>query len=125
MQCPCGKDKPFKICCGRFIDHNKHAKTAEQLMRSRYSAFALGGYGQYLLDTWYPTMTAGLDANQLSAKQYEWVKLEVMNKTQKGDSATVEFKAYFQSEQDDLNILHENSLFKRVSGKWLYVGAIK
>ncbi|HSG62441.1 MAG TPA: SEC-C metal-binding domain-containing protein, partial [Pseudomonadales bacterium] len=47
--CPCGSNKPFAKCCDRFLSGAQHAKTPEQLMRSRFSAFFLGGYGQYLL----------------------------------------------------------------------------
>ncbi|MGA4815597.1 YchJ family metal-binding protein [Pseudomonas aeruginosa] len=39
--CPCGSGDPLDDCCGRY--HQGHpAPTAEALMRSRYSAYALG-----------------------------------------------------------------------------------
>ncbi|MDQ6967588.1 MAG: YchJ family metal-binding protein, partial [Mariprofundaceae bacterium] len=50
--CPCGSNKPFASCC-RPIIANDSASTAEQLMRSRYSAFVLGD-AEYLLKTWHP-----------------------------------------------------------------------
>ncbi len=50
--CPCDTGKPYPSCCGRFHD-GRPAPTAVALMRSRYSAFALG-LGSYLLETWHP-----------------------------------------------------------------------
>lgn len=91
-------------------------------MRSRYSAYALGNHGQFLYDTWHPSMSAKLSAEQLSIVNYQWFKLEVLNKTQNGDEATVEFKAHYFSSDGQQHVLHENSYFQRVAGKWLYVG---
>ena len=122
-QCLCGRNKPFEQCCGRYLSGKQFAKTPEQLMRSRYSAYALGGYGQYLLDTWHSMMSQGLSAEDLSQQHYEWTGLEVLNKTQSGDSGTVEFKAYYNDKDQQQHVMHENSCFQRVAGRWFYVGA--
>ena len=45
FECPCG-GKLYAACCGRFLDGGERAPSAEQLMRSRYSAFALGNEGR-------------------------------------------------------------------------------
>jgi SEC-C motif-containing protein len=125
--CICCSNKPYQNCCGRFLEAGKQAKTPEQLMRSRYSAYALGGFGQYLLDTWFPATAAGLSAAELSIRNCQWQKLEVLKKSQQGDNATVEFKAYFQKDTGGKEeIMHERSTFKRNansgSGRWYYVG---
>ena len=39
--CPCQSSLSYEDCCGRFHSRNMFPKTAEQLMRSRYSAFVL------------------------------------------------------------------------------------
>jgi SEC-C motif-containing protein len=91
-------------------------------MRSRYSAYALGGYGDYLLKTWFPATAKGLMAPALSQKRCEWEKLEVLAATQKGDEATVEFKAWFREPDGASQVLHEKSVFQRIGGRWLYVG---
>ena len=39
--CPCGLGDNYDSCCGR-LHKGEPARTAEQLMRSRYSAFAVG-----------------------------------------------------------------------------------
>ena len=92
-------------------------------MRSRYSAYALGNYGEYLLATWFSATSAGLTAESLSEKTLEWVKLEVISKHQTGDKASVEFNAYYREpNSDNIQIMHEVSVFQRSSGHWLYVG---
>jgi SEC-C motif-containing protein len=60
--CPCNSDKLFKSCCERLLLRKMPAKTPAQLMRSRYSAYALGGHGEYLLETSLPSAATGLDS---------------------------------------------------------------
>ncbi len=91
-------------------------------MRSRYTAYALGNYGEYLLATWLPETSKGLTAASLSEKNLEWVKLEILNSRQKGNEGTVEFKAYYKTDDEELNILHEMSSFRRIERRWYYIG---
>lgn len=121
--CTCHRKKPFDKCCGRFLTRRLNAKTPEQLMRSRYSAYALGGYGDYLLATWFSATSAGLNAEDLSQKTVEWVKLDVLSSNQNGDKATVEFNAFcYEPGNPTIQIMHEISVFQRTAGRWLYVG---
>lgn len=39
--CPCGSNQYYSDCCQRFWATQQTAQTAEQLMRSRYTAFVL------------------------------------------------------------------------------------
>ena len=127
-QCPCGKSKPFEACCGKFLSGKQAAKTPEQLMRSRYTAYALGGCGQYLMATWFPVSAQGLSADELSEKTQEWTRLEVISSSQQGDKATVEFKAYFTApnalnlDAGQEDVMHEVSEFVRIKSKWYYIG---
>ena len=89
-------------------------------MRSRYSAYSLGGYGEYLLQTWLPSMAQGLSASALSLQTTQWLGLEVINKSQKGDQGFVEFSAFFLDSNKKKSIHHEKSVFQRVSGQWFY-----
>ncbi len=91
-------------------------------MRSRYSAYALGGHGDYLLKTWFPAMAKGLMTEELSLRTCDWVELEILNKSQKGDQGTVEFNAWFHNDQGGKQVFHEKSVFQRINGHWLYVG---
>lgn len=119
--CICQSGKPFSECCDLYLNQKQHAKTPAQLMRSRYSAFALGGYGEYLLATWSPSKVGGLSAVELSIKSTAWVGLEIVDKSQKGDQGTVEFKAFFKDKKGKRCMHHEISVFERVQGYWLYV----
>lgn len=120
--CLCCSGKLTIHCCGPLLSQTKFAKTPVQLMRSRYSAYALGGHGDYLLATWLPTMTQGLSSAALSTRTLDWVRLEIINKSQQGDNGHVEFKAYFLNAQAQEEVQHEKSVFKRLNGRWYYVG---
>jgi SEC-C motif-containing protein len=119
-KCLCGSGKLLEQCCGRFLIFGQDAKTPEQLMRSRYTAFALGGYGDYLVSTWLPARREGLNGIDLSFKSAEWAELRVIEKAQKADSAWVEFKAFFKDGDGESCCHHERSLFKRIDGRWYY-----
>jgi SEC-C motif domain protein len=121
--CLCDSGKPFKKCCERFLSGSAIATTPKQLMRSRYTAYALGNNGEYLLATWLPETSKGLTAESLSEKNIEWVKLEVLNSHQKDDEGMVEFKAYYKTDNEELSILHEMSSFRRINRRWYYVEA--
>ena len=118
--CLCDGGKPFKKCCERFLNGNQIAKTPKQLMRSRYTAYALGGYGDYLFSTWLSETRQGLTTETLSEKTIGWIKLEVLNSSQKGDEGFVEFKAYYKDEAGQEKVHHEKSTFKRIDRKWYY-----
>jgi SEC-C motif-containing protein len=115
--CPCGLPAPYAACCGRF-HHGDAAPTAESLMRSRFSAFAVGDEA-YLRRTWDPATRPrriGLDPTTV------WTGLEIVGSTLGGpldDEGTVEFRAFH-----DGGVQHENSRFRRVDGRWLYVTAL-
>jgi SEC-C motif-containing protein len=120
--CPCGTNLDYKNCCGQWHDnqsnHYLKAPSAEQLMRSRYSAFVLK-LEQYLLDTWHAnTRPQSLDFTNDNTK---WLGLTIINKAQQNDTnATVEFIAKNKVGGKSCNI-HENSSFVLEGGIWLYV----
>lgn len=121
--CICDSSKPFIKCCEPFLSGRQHAKTPKQLMRSRYSAYALGGYGEYLISTWLPTTVKGLTAQELSEITVDWQRLKIISSSQQGDNGVVEFKAWFYtpSNADEMAILHEVSDFVRIQSRWFYV----
>ncbi|GAB3151518.1 YchJ family metal-binding protein [Amycolatopsis stemonae] len=119
--CPCGLAESYPACCGRFHDGGLAAPTAELLMRSRFSAFAVGDTA-YLLRTWHPDTRPRrltLDAGQ------EWTRLEILGRTGGGllhNEGTVEFRAHYHHRGRD-GFLEENSRFRRVEGQWVYLDA--
>lgn len=114
--CPCGGGN-FAQCCGRFIDAGLRPESAEQLMRSRYSAYVLRNEA-YLVATWHPrTRPAGPVVQEAAVK---WLGLEVRRHVPAGDSAIVEFVARSRT-GGRAQRMHEVSNFVRENGQWLYV----
>ena len=54
--CPCGSGNALAECCGKYISGVAHAPTAETLMRSRYTAFAVMDDGISHADLASPTI---------------------------------------------------------------------
>jgi SEC-C motif-containing protein len=113
--CPCGGGA-YPLCCGRF-HHGEIPSGAEQLMRSRYSAYVLG-LRDYLHATWHPrTRPAEED---LQGDDARWLGLEVRSAQEHGDEATVEFMARYRVAGRG-HRLHETSRFLREDGRWFYL----
>ncbi|SMP78654.1 YchJ family protein [Noviherbaspirillum suwonense] len=113
--CPCGGGA-YPQCCGRWHG-GEVAGSAALLMRSRYSAYALGLH-DYLLATWHPrTRPAPADLQDDDAK---WLGLEVRAAQEQGDEATVEFVARYRL-AGRAHRLHETSRFLREGGRWFYL----
>lgn len=121
-RCPCLSGLPYDSCCGRLHREAATAQTAEQLMRSRYSAFAVGDT-DYLLATWHPSTRPGsleLDDDR------RWYRLDVLRIELGGPFDTtgvVEFRAYHRS-TGGKGSQHEVSRFVREGGCWLYVDGV-
>ncbi|MFD2916946.1 YchJ family protein [Psychroserpens luteus] len=128
MNCYCGNDKAYKSCCE--ISHLNEGKTetAEQLMRSRYSAFVLAN-GDYLMATHHSSTRPIKEKKAIVkwAKSVQWIKLEV-TETSKGTEndieGTVTFNAYF-FDNEKVDIIHEKSAFVKENNQWFYLGLSK
>ncbi len=116
--CPCGSGQTYPDCCAR-LHHGAPAVDAEALMRSRYSAYALG-LKDYLLVTWHAeTRPASLMVGRGAGRK--WLGLEVIRHEVVGsDRAVVEFVARYKS-FGFTRRLHETSRFLRVDNRWMYV----
>ena len=73
--CPCGSGLPYAGCCGPLHQGERVAETAEALMRSRYSAFAVGDVA-YLVRTWHP---AGRPHDLRLDPAMTWIGLEIVD----------------------------------------------
>ena len=117
--CPCGKGL-YATCCEPFHTGQVAAPTAEALMRSRYSAYALG-LSDYVQRTWHSsTRPAQLDLQQDIA-QGKWLGLTVKSHHTQGDKAEVEFIARYKPSAGPASRLHERSRFVKEEGAWFYV----
>lgn len=119
-KCPCGSSRQFAECCAPVIADHSRAETAEQLMRSRYTAFTLAN-NEYLLESWAEATRPG----ELNAEDdsIQWIQLEIHG-TEKGEKQDnegfVTFTASFLS-SGHLCKLHEKSSFVKEDGLWYYV----
>lgn len=128
MQCPCNPTTEYKNCCKKAHQNINLAITAENLMRSRYSAFVLGDIDYLQKSHHSSTRPNKREKKEILqwAKSVQWIKLEVLN-TYKGTSmdsiGKVEFKAFFM-ENGKVKIIHENSLFYKETEYWNYVKGV-
>ncbi|MFX4272517.1 YchJ family protein [Propionibacteriaceae bacterium Y1685] len=118
-RCPCRSGALLDDCCGPALDGTRPARTAEALMRSRYTAFTIGD-AAHLLSTWHPDhRPSTLDPDP----SITWRSLEIVDRAGGGlldDHGEVEFVARFRT-PDGPGRLHERSRFVRQEGQWLYV----
>ena len=110
ITCPCGSGLPYPDCCEPMI-LGAPAATTEALMRSRYSAYALGCW-DYLLDSWHPDTRP----KELSPAEIDWLGLSIVHSGEE----TVEFIAGFRQGRKIMR-LRENSRFARINNRWYYV----
>ncbi|WP_314096961.1 YchJ family metal-binding protein [Microbacterium foliorum] len=117
-RCPCGSGDVFGGCCGPLL-RGAAAPTAERLMRSRYTAFALHD-AEYLRASWHPsTRPAELDLDPALV----WRRLLIVDRVAGGPfdrEGVVEFEAFWR-EGDERGSLRECSRFVRDDGRWLYL----
>jgi SEC-C motif-containing protein len=116
--CYCGSSQPYSTCCEPYIKSIKKAPTAEALMRSRYSAYAVLA-ADYLWNTTAPSERKKHDKSAILdwAKSNQWLKLEILKAT----DTIVEFKAYYLDSNLRAQVHHEKSTFVNLQGSWYYV----
>jgi SEC-C motif-containing protein len=121
--CLCGSNTHYSACCQPFHHHEQSPLTAEALMRSRYSGYAMRNTA-YLLETWDKS-TCPTDID-FSKEEVTWTKLEIISVKkgrEKDKKGIVEFKAYYTSEAEEY-VLNELSRFIKVSGRWVYMDGV-
>ncbi|WP_374512505.1 YchJ family protein [Terrabacter sp. Ter38] len=124
--CPCGGGPDqlgYAACCGPLHAGERPAGTAGELMRSRYTAFAVGDEA-YLVRTWHPRTRP---ERVVIDPDTRWTGLTVL-RTERGglgdDDGVVEFVARWTEPSAGAlrrGELHEMSRFARRGGRWLYV----
>lgn len=123
--CPCGSELTYTDCCGRLHSKEQRAITAEQLMRSRFTAYTQRN-ADYLLATWTASKRpASIDFSKETA---EWQKLHIVSCKKGGakdNKGIVEFKAFYRQDGIDY-FMHEISRFIKTGQDWFYLdGVIK
>jgi len=124
MLCPCNSNKPFSLCCQPLLAGNKQANTAEELMRSRYTAFNKVDI-DYLMKSHHSSTRPLKEKKHIKkwASSVAWLGLQII-RTEAGLEADtngiVEFKAMFK-ENGKISSIHEISQFVKENGCWFYV----
>lgn len=126
-QCPCFSGNTYDQCCHIAHQNISKVETAEQLMRSRYTAFTQGN-GDYLMLSHHTSTCPYNDKQHIIdwANSVTWLKLEILNISE-GKSTDrqgeVEFKAHF-TEGFKEKYIHEYSKFVKEDDNWVYLEAI-
>ena len=126
--CPCGSDEPFGRCCLPLHLGERQAETAEQLMRARYSAYAVDNL-DYVWRTWHPRTRPEALTPDIGLT---WTGLEILDTVdgRTGDeSGEVEFRAHYRENrrsgtsgrEEHKGSLHERSRFAVRARRWFYV----
>ncbi|AOY59901.1 MULTISPECIES: YchJ family protein [Desulfococcus] len=124
--CPCGSGLTYTECCEPLITGAQPAKTAEALLRSRYTAYA-GKIVDYIVDTTHPDQQEPDSRKTVEkwSRNTEWRKLEIVNCEAGGiddEEGTVEFKADY-TEKGKPRKHHELATFKKKDGRWYFFDA--
>jgi len=125
INCLCGSPLSYQQCCALLHTGQAQAATAEILMRSRFTAYAMHN-ADYLLSSWDDsTRPAAVD---FSKDTGEWTQLEVIatkKGTAKDHKGIVEFKAYFTIDGEQ-RVMNEISRFVKKQNHWFYLdGKVK
>ena len=123
--CLCGNHISFEQCCNPYLTNQSFPKTAEALMRSRYSAFVVRN-ATYIQETMRDPALTHFNQEHISESTLHWIKLDVMDTSLGSESdfeGYVTFRAYYKNEDGNNAIfyLEEKSFFKKVEDRWYYV----
>jgi SEC-C motif-containing protein len=123
--CLCGSGLDYQHCCGLYHSGLKIAPTAQILMRSRFTAYAMHN-ADYLQATW--DVSKRPEKIDFSKETAQWQHLEIIQIKKGGindEKGIVEFKAYYLQD-GEASVMNEISRFKKSAGRWFYLdGVIK
>lgn len=124
--CPCDSTKKYKKCCKPFHDKITFPKTALELMKSRFCAFAVLN-AEYIIFTSHennPDFTNDLKSWNEDilnfSKNTSFNKLEIIDFIDDEVESFVTFKATLFQNKNDISFI-EKSRFLKVEGIWKYV----
>ncbi|WP_300666359.1 YchJ family metal-binding protein [Fluviicola sp.] len=116
--CHCCSGKTFEDCCEPFLSGTAFPETAEQLMRSRYSAYVTLNVA-YILETTAPKFRKYYAAKSILewASNSTWISLEIVSSEEK----RVKFIATYLDDQQQLTRHKEDSRFEKSGGRWYFL----
>lgn len=121
--CPCGSGRSLTDCCKPVIAGERSPQTAEELMRSRYTAFTTGDV-DWIMTSHHPDTVEEVDRDEVAqwSGSSEWLGLKIRSTEAGGpddDEGIVQFRARYrvQGRQIDHN---ERAHFERDGGEWRF-----
>lgn len=123
--CPCHSGKEYSLCC-QPLHLGAFAENALDLMRSRFSAYALD-LPQYIIKTTHPNnpqfnsdfLTWSKEIS-LFSQNTQFMDLQILDFQESDNSATVTFIAHLTPSAS----FQETSLFQKHNNMWLYLKGI-
>ncbi|WP_281557147.1 YchJ family protein [Thalassomonas sp. RHCl1] len=125
MLCPCGSELEYTLCCQPLITGQKTANSPEQLMRSRYSAYATAD-ADYIYRTYAKASQAQQNLEEIVqwAAMTKWLFLEIHHSSAIPQSAdelpVVKFSAHYLL-GNKYHKMTETSRFVLENGQWRYL----
>ncbi len=122
-KCPCCSGKDYSLCCEPIIRGSRKAATPEELMRSRYSAYAKAEIDHLFYST-HPSQRESIDRAEMKAwaERSKWLGITILaaNGTEPdAKTGTVEFIARYTDHDTPLEH-HELSEFRKEDGEWFF-----
>ena len=116
----------MRCCCLPMIEGKKKAVTAEELLRSRYTAFTRGDV-DYVLKTHHSKTRNDVKREEIEdwSKNSEWLGLKIVQKEAgeaTDETGTIVFCAGYKSD-GKVNEHWEQSLFEKENGDWRFLDA--
>jgi SEC-C motif-containing protein len=124
--CPCGSEQSLENCCLPLIQGKKKAQTAEDLLRSRYTAFTRGDV-DYILQTHHGKTAKDVKREEIEdwSKSSEWLGLKIVQKEaglEKDETGTIVFCAGYKAD-NKVQEHWEQSFFEKENGVWKFLDA--
>jgi len=121
--CPCGSKKKYASCCAPLLAGERLAETAEELLRSRYTAHVKLAM-DFVKDTTHPDQLSKYEPESARnwAEKSQWEALEILGIEGGGledEEGFIEFVARY-SQKGKLKNHHEMAQFKRFQGHWYF-----
>ena len=122
--CPCHSGKRLDECCGPLLRDGVKASTAEQLMRARYTAHALGDI-DFIVKTHHPASRSDIDETATAkwARESDWLGMEIKSSEggqAKDRRARIEFVARYRDAAGQRREHHEIALFDKHKDQWFF-----
>ncbi|MEX0961698.1 MAG: YchJ family metal-binding protein [Simkaniaceae bacterium] len=124
-RCPCQSNKYYKDCCQPYHNGQKNPRHAQDLMRSRYCAYALN-LSKYIIDTtheenpyYHKNLNKWIEEIADFSQNSQFLDLKILEINEGDTEAFVTFKAIIHQNNRDVSFT-EKSRFLKCKGRWLY-----